>query len=477
MAKHYDMPPAPEIKKQIKKKYSLSIEKCKKDPVYFAVKILKFYPTVIQKKILQDKSNRILIAAGRRWGKTMLMAVYTIWFVYTHANVTAACFAPSWEQSKIFMDEIRKHIEKPPLNQSIRISKKFDIELTNGSRILARTASRTAKGIRGRGVDLLDVEEAAFIPDELMAAIRPTRLDKKAKEFQVSTPLGHNHFWKSFQAKDVYSIYHLKTQDNPFISKKELKQEKKLMSSIEFKQEYEAEFIDDKFSVFNQKLIDLAIEPSLKFISQGEPDHVYQMGVDLGRKQDASVVMIVEKVNNVLIIRHIKEFINDGSTKFWTKVLDHIEYLCKAFNVANVCIDQSGVGDKPTLDLQNQFADNNIPTRVQGIVFTYGTKNSWEGLVNTLLIQFERELIKSPFNEKLIRQLKNIRFEISQAGNRRFVSVGSSPDFVMALALAIKAVPSFDYSVTGKVTETKKESEPGFKCTSEGFELPRETFI
>ncbi len=250
------------------------------------------------------------------------------------------------------------------------------------------------------------------------------------------------------------------------------------MSSIEFKQEYEAEFLDDRFSPFTQQLLEFATV-DIEFESIGKPGGAYYIGVDLGRKQDASVIIVVELLEDgTAIIRSIKEIRNDGSLTYWTRVIDEVEFTARAFMARKICIDQSGVGDAPTLDLQNRVLKSDLPTEVKGITFSYGTKNSFEGVVSSLIIAFERGRLKIPMNERLIRQLKNIRAEVSDAGNRRFISIGRSPDYVMALSLAVYGMPRFggwETNVKSKTIE-KKEDFISFRNTGKS-ELIKQILI
>ncbi len=423
------------------------------DCVKFSEIVLNLPPvSKTEEKIMRSKSNRICIVAGRRWGKTTLLAIISVWTALIQAKGKGkiAVFTGSWEQSDIFMDAVREVLDfmHPEIKKMVKITENKKRQMTiNGCQIFTRSATVTSRSIRGhgRGVILLIRDEDAFIPDVMMKQIRPIRLSNKAREIVASTPLGHNHFYKDYNSK-VYESYKVTSYDNKFLDKKDLDDEKELLTKAEFDQEYMAEFLDDRYSVFPQILIDEATDFNRKYIYEPKENIDYVMGVDLGRRRDATVICIAHADVNHICVDFFEEikYLQDG--RYWFNTLNRIEELIKTFRVQSVHIDQTGIGDKPTEDLRNSLLDKNILCGVKGVDFTRRLKNSKEGLVNGLLLKFERKEIHFPFDAKLIRQLKNIRFEASDAPSRsmgtygRFIHVGHD-DWVSALLLAVNALP------------------------------------
>lgn len=435
----------------LKKLPSSKLKEILFDPVLFSTHVLGFEcVSETEEKILRSKAKRICIAAGRRWGKTTMLSIYSVWFALTQTKGkgSIAIFTPSWEQCAIIMDTINDIISciNPFIKKSISVSsKRYETNL-NGCLIFSRSATRTSRSIRGHGrnVKLLIRDEDAFIPDSMMKAIRPIRLSNSAKEIAASSTAGHNHFYKDWHSK-IYESYRVSTYDNKLLNKKEIDEEKELLTKSEFDQEYMAEFMDDRYSVFPQVIIDDATDFGRKWTEEPSDSIEYVMGVDLGRRRDATVITIGHAEVNHIHIDLVKEvsYLQDG--RFWSNVLKEIEAYAKKFNVSTIHIDQTGIGDKPTEDLRNALLDKNILCNVKGIDFTTRVKNSKTGLINSLLLKFERKEIHFPFCEKLIRQLKNIRFEAQNPSAAmstygRFTHVGHD-DFVIALALCVNALP------------------------------------
>ncbi len=408
---------------------------------------------------LKEGAKRILICKGRRWGGTDLTSAIAITYSAQNPGARVAVFGPGWDEIDIFFaDHIFPHLDRSDIQGSIVDDLKRSVAFSNGARILGKIASKTSHGKRGRGFDLLIFTEAAFIMDKEMHIVRLGKLDNpNAIEILESSPNGTNHFATAKDDPDFVS-FEFPSHLNPKVSPKELAIERSKMTKLEAAQELDAKIIDDSTAPFPQKLIDLAIESSGidHWWLEKEQDGYYIAGLDLGRKRDKSVLFIwkVEKNGNlqgVLIKQHDYD---PNDPRFWSKVIDSAEYLCKQFRVQILNVDCTGLGDKVVIDMKNQFAEHNINTRVNGFNFTYASKNKWEGLMNQFSLKFERYKVHFPFDMEFVKQLKLIRFNSEKA---LFESIGKSPDRVMAAALGALATPMLSGISYSKANEPEKE--------------------
>ena len=435
------------------------------DPIYFHKKFTKMKFSPGQENVLRAlwKHHRVLVKAGRRFGKTVTGAGATEAFAWTRGGMKVGYFAPSWDQCEIFMEEIYKNTDGTLLEGSFEEKKKFSFLLSNKTKVVAKTANISSQSGRGHGFDFIIPDESAFIPDEVMAAIRPTRLVGNSWELQMSNPCGHNHFYRDFNS-DVFKTFSFKSIDNPLVSKEQLALEKEIMPSLQYKQEYEGEFIDDEFSIFPNKIIEeasqLGLSRGVKFLNRGIEGHNYYCGIDLGRRHDKSIIVVVDHVHPYLDLVYRKEIINDYTDKYWVKVLDEIEFACKLFKIKVGHMDQTSIGDMPTLTLRQTFAEKNIPSIINGRIFSSAMKNSRDGLVNSLLLQFERNYLALPHYPELIKQLKNVRRTVVIRPTRDVTATYSLTglDHVTALALAVEATPFFGPSFFHVKANIRKSS-------------------
>ncbi len=444
----------------------LDYARAKKDMPYFMRNFLNFTPREDQMPIviaIKEDAKRILLVKGRRYGGTTLVAALALTLAAQKPGLKIGVFSPGWDETEVFMDMLNDHIERSRIRASLEKDDKMFKKFSNGSVILGRVLSKTAQGKRGRGFDVVIFTEAAFIADDEMHVVRLSKLDNpNAIEILETSPNGLNHVWRAFNDKDFIS-FKRPTNMNPIVSKKELAKERSLMTKIQAAQELDAEFIDDSTAPFPQTLIDEATKSSAieKLWTHCEKQGVYVAGLDLGRKRDRSVMFIwkVEPKGNLQAV-HIKEFTyNPEDPRFWSKIIDHAEYLSKDFRIIKLLVDCTGLGDKVVIDMKNQFAEHQINTRIEGFNFTYASKNKWEGLINQFSLKFERYLIHFPFHLEFVKQLKSIRFNSEKA---LYESIGKSPDVVMAAALGAMAAPAtteFFYSKANKTKESATQEK------------------
>ncbi|KKL44550.1 hypothetical protein LCGC14_2364550, partial [marine sediment metagenome] len=160
-------------------------------------------------------------------------------------------------------------------------------------------------------------------------------------------------------------------------------------------------------------------------------------------RRDKSTIYVLEvDFPNVTIV-YYKEFtINKKDPRFWVKVIEHTIWVADIFHLSTLKIDQTGIGDMPTLEIKRKIADLSIQCMVEGVDFTYAFKHKWEGFINQAILKFERYEISAPFIHTLVVQLKAFRFN---AKTKMYETRGPSPDHAMALFLAISCVGNQRY--------------------------------
>jgi len=342
------------------------------------------------------------------------------------------------------MDIFRDAIDGTALEKSIVVNNKFDIQLSNKSRLLCRIANKLAKGKRGRGFDLLYFTESEYIADEDYAAIRPSRLVGSAPEILAGSPNGDENFPARAEISGLYDVHVWKTSMNPMIDKKELADEEKLMTDIERRQEFDAERISGVGQAIADKLIKKMYEgKDIKLLDKAREGKIYVAGVDLGRRRDKSTIYVLEVDFPDVDIVYYKEFLIDKKDpRFWVKVIDHTVFIADVFKLVKLKMDQTGIGDMPTVEVKRIIAEKSIPCIVEGVDFSYAFKHKWEGLINQAVLKFERHEIHGPFIRTLAVQLRSIRFN---ATTGMYETRGPSPDHVMGLFLAMSCVAAQTY--------------------------------
>ena len=137
--------------------------------------------------------------------------------------------------------------------------RKLGMELANGSRIEALPG--TEKTIRGFSeVDLLIVEEAARVADELYYAVRPMLAVSGGRLMMLSTPAGRrgvfHHEWIEDEGWERYEVpaTHISRIPASF-----LEEERRALPAWIYRQEYECSFEDTEDQLFGYELVQSSI--------------------------------------------------------------------------------------------------------------------------------------------------------------------------------------------------------------------------
>jgi hypothetical protein len=137
--------------------------------------------------------------------------------------------------------------------------RKLGMELSNGSRIEALPG--TEKTVRGfSGVDLLIVDEAARVADELYLATRPMLAVSGGRLLMLSTPFGKRGvFYEEWSGSSAWERYTVTAEECPRIPPEFLAEERSTLGPWWFAQEYECRFMDTLDQVFATEVINKAI--------------------------------------------------------------------------------------------------------------------------------------------------------------------------------------------------------------------------
>ncbi len=201
-----------------------------------------------QEQLANTSKRHRLAVVSRRAGKTLTAR---------HIAIKALCkgqkvlwIAPVHQQTKEQFNEIHTAIE--PLIKSSEKSK--ELTLYTGGKLWTRSADNPAS-LRSLGYDLVIFDEFAFMQEETWATIRPTLSDHgTGRALIISTPAGHNHFHALYQKHlndpDWYIFKHDWTC-SPHLTQEEINKAQAEMSPGEFRQEFNAEFVSPKGSLFD----------------------------------------------------------------------------------------------------------------------------------------------------------------------------------------------------------------------------------
>ena len=193
-----------------------------------------------------------------------------------------------------------------------------------------------------------------------------------------------------------------------------------------FQQEYMCVPADDDVAFLEYDLI-AACEYGAGADWQAVEGGQLYCGIDIGRKQDLTVLWVVERLGDVLYTRHI-ETLKNMSKPDQEKILWPWIQRC-----TRTCIDYTGLGIGWGDDAQRRFGTY----AVELVTFTPRVK---EGLAYPVRGRMEDGRLRIPYQSAIRADLRSVTKQVTMAGNVRFTAERTSDghaDRFWALALAV----------------------------------------
>jgi phage FluMu gp28-like protein len=208
----------------------------------------------------------VLLNCARQTGKSTTAGVLALHKALVAPGALVLILAPAERQAKELFTKVAEAYRA--LGHAIPADsyRKMGMELSNGSRIEALPG--TEKTIRGfSGVDLLLVDEASRVADELIYAVRPMLAISGGRLMMLSTPYGKRGIyfeeWTS-EAGRGWERYRVTAEECPRISKEFLEEERAALPPWVFRQEYECSFEETEDTVFTHEMIERAVTGEVK---------------------------------------------------------------------------------------------------------------------------------------------------------------------------------------------------------------------
>jgi hypothetical protein len=413
----------------------------------FAKQLWKWSAHPSQRRWMLDDGDKVA-ACGRRWGKTESAIIDDLTSAILMDGFKAMVVAPTRDQVMLLYEPTKKLCEETPeIAGTFKCKESPHPEIRIGdSRIYYRTSGDDGKNIRGYGLNRIRVDEAAYVKEGVITdVIEPMLMDFAGQLILQGTPFGKNWFYKRFQSgqKDDPDFdgslhsYHFPSLSNPHVSHKYLgkMRAKYGRESVHWRCEYEAEFVDSASAVFPWEHIQNALYDPAE-IQWGNIEK-YGGGIDLGKAQDYTVVMIGGHLGGMLYVKDMDRF----SGVPWPETKKRVYDMAHKYN-ASCVIDATGVGDPVADDLMAgeyyDGGDGRIRKRegimLETVKFTNQVKDD---LTRHLAVRLANGMVKIPTTfSDLIDELKFFGYEMTDSGKVRYAGIGTEhDDTVIALEL------------------------------------------
>lgn len=390
-----------------------------------------FEPRWYQLPYLQSKARFKLLVMHRKSGKSMLALNEQVRKAISSKGIYYYLLPTYGGARRVMWDElIPAHIPPEVIDHKTESPGALAIFYKNGS--IQRFVG-CEKPDTHRGINPIDVvfDEYAEMKEEMWTAIvQPVLRQNMGTATFIFTPKGRNHAWRLMeQAKqdpdwyvDVKSV-----DDTKAVAMEELEKARKASPEALYRQEYLCEFLDHAGAFFSRVKENMHEADPMPI-----PGHAYQLGIDLAKYQDWTVITPFD-LNTFTVLP--QERFNRVD---WAFQKARIEAVAARYNNARVQIDSTGVGDPIVEDLGHagvQVVDNNNHT---GYRFTEVSRRQ---LLDNLRVKIEQDQVKLPADDGLYDELASMAFTQTEQGKLKVqVPTGLTDDRIMSLALAVWGV-------------------------------------
>lgn len=391
---------------------------------------------VNQQQIWNERDRFNVICNGRRWGKTKM----GIWLAARGAldGLPVGWFAPEFKYLLEPWQELKTRLA--PVASRVSEQERC-IYLITGGKVEFWSLSDPDAG-RSRKYGRVIVDEAGMVAnlnDIWNKAIRPTLTDLRGDLWTLSTPKGRNFFWQMFRRGDHtegsthkrkgWKSWTMPTLTNPCIPglKEEIEEARNELPERVFRQEYLAEFLDDAGGVFTGVRAVLNpnkpvfLEATNSWVSRGELVGPFNMGVDVARVNDFTVITVFDGNSNQVYLRR---FQGHG----WERQCDIIVEAAKLFPGVYVTVDATGMGDPiPDMLLSRNLMVNAF--KISGV--------SKPKMIDSLAMKIERKEITLLNVSDQTDEFVAYEYQVTPSG--RYTTnapEGMHDDCVIAVALA-----------------------------------------
>jgi len=301
-----------------------------------------------QKQVLETKGN-MCICSPRQMGKSTVISQDAGEYAINNPNKSIMIIASVERQALLLFEKVLSYIylkNKAVIKKGKDRPTKHELKLQNGSIIRCLPTGDSGYGIRGYTIDRLYADEAAFIKEDVWAAVTPMLATTGGDIILLSTPFGtEGYFYRMFHSEQFTSI-HINPDEviagRPEPQKSNMlnfrKDEKERMTRLQYDQEHMGLFVGGIQRFLPDELIDLICTGKKDYTPSGDK---FQ-GIDIARMGgDETVLTSFDRINKEKLIQCDLE-IPEGQTLTDTARL--IIHKDKVMNHKKIFMDDGGLG-------------------------------------------------------------------------------------------------------------------------------------
>jgi len=433
---------------------SRQVDELKTNPTEFFRQILGFEPTAYEKQLIEFFGENQFIAARwcRQSGKSWTVSALLLNYALTHPDCYIAVVGPSWRQTKLNIRRISYFLRRLPPNTYLK-PQRTRLSFPNGAVIEA--FPNNPETIRGPTLNVVWWDETNFTSNDtdLYDSILFTLGTTDGKLICTSTPWNTDSlFWKMCNHKDYsdFARHHVTWEQaqepNGPLKKNILDKIRKQFGEdpARWRREMEAEWAEDQNTWLPQSLIVSCIgtvKNCREDLQPWDSDRDYSgnlfCGLDLAQVKDYCVFSILDRVNDVLFLRHLKIWSQPAK---YANVLGYIKTLQDRWEgFQKIRVDFTKEGPSIIQDMENAGIKN-----AEGVHFSVNRKSEMASLLKQRMLNeklfYPHMVWEKPYRSDLCSELNVERYELRKDGTIMLNHPsGTFDDVFWSLALGVYA--------------------------------------
>lgn len=362
--------------------------------------IVPFVLYPFQERMLDTMAdNRFSVhLTPRQFGKTQVAAAYLLHSVVFNREFTSAILANKGDQAREIMGRLQLMYESLPwfIQPGVKVWNKGSVALGNGSKVF--TGATSSSSIRGRSVNLLMLDELAFVENDetfFQSTFPVISSGKSTKVIITSTPNGMNLFYKIWTEAEAgtndFVPCRIKWQEHPKRDQDWFEEQERNMPPRQIAQEILTIFHGSSDTLLSGSALSRFVhkkpireEHGLQVYEEPIKGRTYVVTADTaeGVGRDSSVCSVFDVTEQPY--KHV--------AKFRSNLIPPLLFAKTVYNMANhyneaiVVVESNGYGGIITTELWHAYEyENMVTTKTNaGENVISGAKRSLPGVKTTV---------------------------------------------------------------------------------------------
>ena len=380
------------------------------------------------------KDSIHVVKSRRQCGKSILAELIGMFYCIQTKNFRCYIIEPTFNQADKVMNEVWKMCKGQPFYY-----KKNDIKrqllFKNGAEIRLFSAEQGLEALQGYTCELLIIDEAAYLSEDIIDAIFPYVNTTKGPIVMFSTPRTksgqfYNYYSMGMSGDENIYSYDWALEDvSELLSPSKLELYRKTVDPLKFKTYYLGQFLDnesDFFGDFSQCVKD---KPSICM-------EQVVFGIDWAGSTggDYTAISIIGMSGQLYDIKYF----NDKDPK---QTIAEILRLVAQYKPKKVTVETNSIGNIYFGLLRDELKMRNVP-----LVGFYTDNTSKDKIISKLQVAFQNNKIKIYTDYELMDELQYYELTYSKTQKRVFnAKAGHHDDLIMSLAIGFNSLNSGDY--------------------------------